>query len=104
MGPLNSSETGEVIADANYWGATPSQAMTFAPHTPSGGKIVPLLVGAGGSAVNSASTSPTPVATNSTGIGAVGGNIGSMDASVVWRPIRSMKEYDASTDGAKGNW
>jgi hypothetical protein len=38
-------------------------------------------------------------------MGAMGGNIGSLDGSVIWRPIRLMSQYPASTDGsALGNW
>lgn len=102
-GPLKSSDIGEVIADANYWSAAPNAPITVAPHTPSGGIVVPFVTVAGGSATHSISAS-LPAGTNSAAMGAVGGNIGSMDASVIWRPIRSMKQYDASTDGAKGNW
>ena len=102
-GPLRSSDVGEVIADANYWSATPSQAMIVAPHTPGGGVVVPFFTGAGSSATRSISASPA-AGTNSAAMGAVGGNIGSMDASVIWRPIHSMKQYPASTDGALGNW
>jgi len=102
-GPLKSSETGEVIADANYWTATSGQAMTVAPHTPGGGIAVSFFTVAGSSAAQSASTSPTAGAT-SAAMGAVGGNIGSLNGSVIWQTIRSMKEYQASTDGAWGNW
>jgi hypothetical protein len=42
----------------------------------------------------------------STVMGAVGGNIGSLNGSVVWRSIHSMTQYPASKDGmsAFGNW
>jgi len=102
-GPAKSSGTSEVIADANYWSATPGATITIAPHTPCGGIVVPLPAVAGSSATQSVSASPAAGA-NSTAMGAVGGNIGSLDGSVIWHPIRSMRQYQASTDGAWGNW
>ena len=103
MGPLKASGTGEVIADANYWSATPSQTFTVAPHTPSGSIVANFASFAGSSPAHSVSTTPA-AGTNSTAMGAVGGNIGSLNGSVIWQPIRSMKQYQASTDGAFGNW
>ena len=102
-GPLKSSDIGEVIADANYWSATPNAPLTVAPHTPSGGIVAAFVTVPGSPATRSISASPA-AGTNSAALGAVGGNIGSMNGSVIWQPIRTMKQYDASTDGAKGNW
>ena len=108
-GPLKADETGKVIADANYWSTISSLPMTVAPHT-AGGSIVatPLVSGAAISSLQPASVSPAPGAT-STAMGAAGGNIGSLDGSVIWQPIRLLKQYPASIEldgssGAFGNW
>jgi len=102
-GPLKATETGEVIADANYWKPS-GQPITIAPHTPNGGTVaIPMISVAGSSSTRSVSTSVAPGAT-SAAMGAVGGNIGSLDSSVIWQPIRAMKKYSASSDGALGNW
>jgi hypothetical protein len=42
-------------------------------------------------------------------MGAMGGNIGSLNMSVIWKPIRSMKQWPASfeldgSSSAFGNW
>jgi prepilin-type N-terminal cleavage/methylation domain-containing protein len=108
-GPLKADETGEVIADANYWSTDSSQLMTVAPHAP-GGSIVatPAVSSAASPMVNSASACPAPGAT-SAAMGAVGGNIGSLNGSVIWQPIHSMRQYPASIEldgssAAFGNW
>jgi prepilin-type N-terminal cleavage/methylation domain-containing protein len=108
-GPLKADETGEVIADANYWSTGSSQLITVVPHA-SGGKIVatPAVGVAVNSSVQSKVAAPSPGA-SSTALGAMGGNIGSLNGSVIWRPIRSMKQYPASfeldgSSGAFGNW
>jgi len=101
-GPVKATDpTLQVIADANYWSTTDSQAMTLVPHSPSG----PVVASAAILSTSSpASTSPT-AGSPSTAMGAMGGNIGSLDGSVIWRPIRLMSQYPASTDGsALGNW
>jgi type II secretory pathway pseudopilin PulG len=100
-GPMKATDNKVVIADANYWSTTSSQAMTLVPHTISG----PLVASAAILAVNSAaSTSPT-AGSPSAAMGAMGGNIGSLNGSVIWRSIRSMAQYPASIDGsASGNW
>lgn len=101
-GPVKSTENREVLADANYWNPFPNEAMTVVPHKASGG-VVAMANVAGISMARSASTS-LPAGTNSAAMGAVGGNIGSLNGSVIWQPIRSMKQWQASTDGAWGNW
>jgi len=100
-GPMKATENKVVIADANYWSTTSSQAMTLAPHTSSGALVASAAI----LAVNSpAATSPT-AGSASAAMGAMGGNIGSLNGSVIWRSIRSMAQYPASTDGsASGNW
>ena len=100
-GPVKATENIEVIADANYWSTTDSQAMTLAPHTLRGSLVASAAIL---STSSPASTSPT-AGSPSTAMGAMGGNIGSLNGSVIWRPIRLMSQYPASTDGsALGNW
>jgi hypothetical protein len=98
-GPSDTTDMKEVIADANYWWNSGSQAITIAPHT-SGGSVA--MAGAGSSTVSSALLTP---GSSSKAVGAMGGNTGSLDGSVVWRPISLMGQYPASGDGsANGNW
>jgi hypothetical protein len=100
-GPLNTTEASEVIADANYWIPNASQAMTLAPHT-SGGSVA--MVSTGSSTVPH-SSAPLAPGSSSMVAGAVGGNVGSLDGSVIWTPIGLMGKYQASGDGsAFGNW
>jgi len=106
---LRTTDLSEVIADANYWSTKSSQLMSVAPHTASGSIVAtPLVSGAAISSLQPASVSPAPGAT-STAMGAAGGNIGSLDGSVIWQPIRLLKQYPASIEldgssGAFGNW
>jgi type II secretory pathway pseudopilin PulG len=100
-GPMKASETIEVIADANYWSTTPSLAMTLAPHTAGGPRVAKALV----ASANAALPMPSPAGSASAAMGAKGGNIGFLSGSVFWRPINSMFQYPASTDGTcLGNW
>ncbi|HEX3718044.1 MAG TPA: hypothetical protein VH595_08755 [Verrucomicrobiae bacterium] len=96
----NASSTNELIADANYW--TPNQvsgssfpaAMKLAPH------------GAMGATTSHSSSFTVGLSgVNSTGIGATGGNVGSLDWSVHWRNITQMGTYTASSQSdGYGNW
>jgi hypothetical protein len=102
-GPVKATETREVIADANYWSKTSTLAMTLAPHTSGGG----LALTANAVALPGPTPgNPAVPGATSTVMGAVGGNIGSLNGSVVWRSIHSMTQYPASKDGmsAFGNW
>ncbi len=100
-GPVKATDNKEVLADANYWSTADSQAMTLAPHTLSGSLVARAAILPTSS---SASTSPA-AGCPSAAMGAMGGNIGSLNGSVIWRPIRAMAQYPASTDGtALGNW
>jgi prepilin-type N-terminal cleavage/methylation domain-containing protein len=105
-GPMRTDQTKEVIADANYWSLTPSQTMpaiTVVPHGSSGAMVRPLST----TGASSASTTTTTSAAGATSaaMGAMGGNVGSLPGSVIWRPIRLMNTWPASKDGsAKGNW
>jgi hypothetical protein len=80
--------------------------MSVAPHTASGSIVATQA--AAGSGIQPASAFQAPGA-SSTAIGAAGGNIGSLNGSVIWQPIHSMKEYPAAVEldgssGAFGNW
>jgi prepilin-type processing-associated H-X9-DG protein len=86
--------TNELLADANYWTLAQNASipvLQIAPHTPSGAAT--------------SEDSSTLSATNTAGIGAVGGNILFYDGSVNWRVIKLMKTYSASSESdAKANW
>jgi prepilin-type N-terminal cleavage/methylation domain-containing protein len=103
-GPDKNNGTSEILADANYWTQSSTGAATYVPHTSSGGFVAPR------SAVTMAPTnSPvasTPVAgSTSAAYGAMGGNVGFLSGTVVWRPMHLLSEYSASSDGsASGNW
>jgi hypothetical protein len=100
-GPMDTTEASEVVADANYWVKNTSQALTVAPHT-SGGPVA--MASIQGSTASSSLTALSP-GSSSTAAGAMGGNIGSLDGSVVWLSIHLMGQYPASGDGsANGNW
>jgi hypothetical protein len=87
--------TNELLADANYWTLAPNGSiplMTMAPHTAAGAAMAKGLSSGAG-------------ATNSAGIGAMGGNIELFDGSVDWRAISSMQTVSASSvNDACGNW
>jgi hypothetical protein len=88
-----SAVTNVLIADANYWTASVvTVATAIAPHTPSGGAIAAAV--ATPSAISGTAAAPTSIT-----IGAAGGNVGYMDGSVVWKPIKAMTVYQASSDG-----
>jgi prepilin-type N-terminal cleavage/methylation domain-containing protein len=80
---LNDNNTLVLLADLNDW--SPGYGQTFAPH----GKTGPILkdrdVG-NGSALGASSKT----------IGAVGGNVGQLEGSVIWKPISKMKYYKGS--------
>jgi type II secretory pathway pseudopilin PulG len=101
IGPMKASEVKEVIADANYWSTSSSLAMTVAPHTVVGA----LVTRANGVTARAALSTPSPAGSGCGAMGAKGGNIGFLSGSVFWRPINSMSQYPASTDGTCfGNW
>jgi hypothetical protein len=78
--------TNALLADANYWSLAENASiplMRMAPHTGSGGAM--------------AQGAPTGGATNSAGIGAMGGNIAFYNGAVSWRPIKAMQTYAASS-------
>jgi prepilin-type N-terminal cleavage/methylation domain-containing protein len=86
--------TNELLADANYWTLAQNASiplMKMAPHTAAGAALAQGV-------------SPGAGATNSAGIGAMGGNIETFDGSVNWRTISSMQTFSASSiNDAFGN-
>jgi len=83
----------ELISDMNDW--SPGYGQTFAPHGKNG-KIV-----FGGDDFSNAGANGA----SSAEIGAVGGNIGLLDGSVVWRKIQAMHIYTGSQQwGNAGCW
>ncbi len=83
------SPTNYVVADGNHWGDN----LLAVPHCKSGpyqrpspGAVVSATF------INNASGGETPVSR-----GATGGNVGLLDGSVSWVPIRQMKQRFASS-------
>ena len=101
--------TNKLLADANYWASgqyasiqsVTSPLLRMAPHT---------IAGANTAQVPSATVLVPAGATNSAGLGAMGGNVELFDGSVTWWAIGSMKTYPASSvpagngTDAYGNW
>jgi hypothetical protein len=106
---ITDSPTNELIADANYWsagqttGAFPA-GMTVAPHGALGAAMTRGSSFTVGLRPSQSQNSQKP-ASFSAGIGGVGGNIGYLNQSVVWRNIKLMQTYPASSqpDGY-GSW
>jgi type II secretory pathway pseudopilin PulG len=93
------TSTNELLADANYYTSSsanqpfPAQ-MKVAPHTIMGAAI----------SRGSSFTLGLP-GYSSASIGAVGGNIGFVDGSVLWRNLLQMQtNYSSSSLDAYGNW
>jgi prepilin-type N-terminal cleavage/methylation domain-containing protein len=84
-----------LLSDMNDW--SPGYGQTFAPH----GKNGPVLEGVDPANVGAAGAT-------SAAIGAVGGNVGLLDGSVSWKPIRQMRIYRGSqmwdNDGCWAMW
>ena len=96
--PAKDTENGTnvILTDANMWG----DGLVIVPHRKNGGLYDPALH-QGSSIVTSlpyANETPTQ-------LGAEGGNVGHLDASVVWVPIHQMKErYASSYIAYYANW
>lgn len=86
---LTENSTLVLVSDLNDW--SPSYGKTFAPH----GKHGPILIG--GDFSNPASTG-----VSSLGVGAVGGNVGLLDGSVIWRNADRMRTYRGSQQWGNG--
>jgi type II secretory pathway pseudopilin PulG len=100
-GPLTTMDSSAVIADANYWNSATSSQLTVAPHTAGG---VAMMAAPGISSM-SRSSAGLAAGSSSAAAGAMGGNVGSLDGSVLWKSIGKMSQYSASlNDPAYGNW
>jgi prepilin-type N-terminal cleavage/methylation domain-containing protein len=97
--PIKTSESGTnfIIADANTWGG----GLVMAPH----GKTGPII--------RTSPASPNTPATFINGvssetpesIGGMGGNVGLLDGSVLWKKMRQMQQRFASSYNLYyGNW
>jgi hypothetical protein len=81
-----------LVSDMNDW--SPGYGQTFAPH----GKGGTILTAGDFSNVGAAGAT-------SADIGAVGGNVGLLDGSVSWKPVRQMQVYRGSQQwGFSGCW
>jgi prepilin-type N-terminal cleavage/methylation domain-containing protein len=95
---LSESGTNVILADANHWG---TDGFKIAPH----GKTGPILEGR---AAGITSFTRNKGGTTAKDIGAVGGNVGFLDGSVIWKTMLQMKTNRAysGTAGLQyfGNW
>ncbi len=80
---LSQLGTNTIIADANHWG---SDGLISVPHTRGGGI-----------SQNLHSYFYGPPGKNAASWGAQGGNVGSLDGSVVWKSLRQMATNQASS-------
>ena len=87
--PVKTTEDGTnvLIADANHWGG----GILAAPHARNG----PVTWSTGG-VVSTFTTSATGSQTPGS-VGEVGGNVGHLDGSVLWKNLRDMKTNYASS-------
>ncbi len=83
---LTQAGTNAILADANHW-ATSADNLKVAPHTKAG------TIRQGNS---SFTKSLPPVGASVALVGAQGGNVGYLDASVVWKTIKQMQTNRAS--------
>jgi prepilin-type N-terminal cleavage/methylation domain-containing protein len=89
---LSQSGTNTILADANHWHS--SDGFIAVPHTKSGGLHN-----------NGHSFYYGQAGRNPLTMGAQGGNVGSLDGSVVWKSMRQMVTNQASSYvGYWGNW
>ena len=88
---VSEARTNTIIVDANHFGI---DGLKAAPHTTRG------TVQESGSSYTKNLPGPNPAS-----IGAYGGNVGSLDGSVVWKPIKKMSQNQASSYYYYfGNW
>jgi len=80
---LSQSGTNTILADANHWG---DDGFKVAPHTKSGSILQ-----------NDSSFTRTLPGRTAADVGAQGGNVGSLDGSVVWKTMKQMKTNQASS-------
>ena len=80
-----------LVSDMNDW--SPDYGQTFAPH------------GKNGAILNGGPNNPTAGGITSAEAGAAGGNVGLLDGSVDWVPVRKMLIYPGSRQwGTSGCW
>lgn len=95
--PKRTTESGTnfIIADANHWGL---DGFKIAPHSKRGS----VLENIGGQAT---SFTRNLAGTTAKDIGGVGGNVGFLDGSVIWKNMLKMKtNYASNYDYYSGNW
>jgi prepilin-type N-terminal cleavage/methylation domain-containing protein len=87
--PLKTTEDGTnvIIADGNHWGG----GEMCVPHRRNG-PMIWSVNGVPTSFIDTASPSQTPA-----GLGTVGGNVGHLDGSVLWKNLNQMKTNYASS-------
>jgi prepilin-type N-terminal cleavage/methylation domain-containing protein len=89
---MTDAGTNYLLADANFWGG--QDKLKLAPHTISGAAL----------ANNSSFTRNLPGRT-SADLGAVGGNVCTLDGSINWKSIGAMHTFHATTEPTYfGNW
>jgi prepilin-type N-terminal cleavage/methylation domain-containing protein/prepilin-type processing-associated H-X9-DG protein len=96
--PIKTTESGTnfIVADANTWG----DGLLMAPHCKNG----PYKRTSPASTVPATFISGAGNATPAS-VGAAGGNVGYLDGSVAWKPMRQMKQrYASSYVLYYGNW
>jgi len=88
---VSQSGTNTILADANHWG---TDGLKSAPHTKSGS------IKENGSSLTRSLPGRTAAE-----VGAEGGNVGSLDGSVVWKRMKQMGNNQASSYSYYyGNW
>ena len=90
---LTDAGTNYLLADANFWGG--SDTLKLAPHTSSGGAMA-----------NGSSFTRGLPGKSSADLGAVGGNVCTLDGAINWKQIGSMHTYHALGGDPRyfGNW
>ncbi len=97
--PIKTTESGTnfIIADANTWGL----GLVMAPH----GKTGPINRASGASPTVSATFQSVTTVETPWGIGGVGGNVGFLDSSVIWKSkLQRQQRYASSYIAYWGYW
>lgn len=90
---MTDAGTNYLVADANFWGG--SDSLKLAPHTLTGSAMI-----------NSTSFTRGLPGKTSADIGAVGGNVCTLDGAINWKAMTSMHTFHALGNDPKyfGNW
>jgi prepilin-type N-terminal cleavage/methylation domain-containing protein len=90
---MTDAGTNYLLADANFWGG--QDRLKLAPHTISGAALA-----------NSSSFTRGLPGKTSADLGAVGGNVCTLDGSINWKPIGAMHTFHVTTWDPTyfGNW